>query len=61
MLAVAALLKCQAELAAGNAEFSSAAKDIQIRLGKFELPEVNFFLETFAPSCGLTLDELLKP
>lgn len=58
---IAALLKCQAELAAGNAEFSSAAKDVQIRLDKFELPEVKFFLETFAPSCGLTLDELLTP
>jgi len=58
---IAALLKCQAELAAGNAEFSSAAKDVQLRLNKFELPEVKFFLETFAPSCGLTLDELLKP
>lgn len=58
---IAALLKCQAELAAGNAEFSSAAKDVQLRLNKFELPEVKFFLDTFAPSCGLTLDELLKP
>lgn len=58
---IAALLKCQAELAAGNAEFSSAAKDVQARLDKIELPEVKFFLETFAPSCGLTLDELLTP
>ncbi|MBL4584115.1 MAG: 5'-deoxynucleotidase [Pseudomonadales bacterium] len=58
---IAALLKCQAELAAGNTEFSSAAKDIQARLDKFESPEVQFFLETFAPSCGLTLDELLQP
>ncbi|TQV84382.1 5'-deoxynucleotidase [Aliikangiella coralliicola] len=57
---VAAFLKCQEELKAGNSEFSKAAEDIAARLSGFNMPEVNAFLEIFAPSYKLTLDELLN-
>ena len=58
---LSAYLKCQAELATGNQEFSKAAEDIQIRLANYQLPEVEYFLHVFAPSYKLTLDELLNP
>jgi 5'-deoxynucleotidase len=45
---------------AGNFEFSRAEEDVKARLDRIELPEVRYFLETFVPSYGLTLDELLK-
>ncbi|AFV00548.1 5'-deoxynucleotidase [Simiduia agarivorans] len=56
---LSAYLKCQAEIAAGNREFTGAAEDIARRLKKLALPEVNYFLRVFAPSYQLTLDELL--
>jgi 5'-deoxynucleotidase len=46
-------------LKAGNREFEKAAEDIKQRLTAYQLPEVDFFLSTFAPSYQLTLDELL--
>lgn len=57
---LSAYLKCQAELATGNQEFSKAAEDIAERLSAYQLPEVNYFLKVFAPSYQLTLDELLN-
>jgi 5'-deoxynucleotidase len=57
---ISAFLKCKSEVQAGNFEFSKAEEDIKQRLEKIDLPEVRFFLETFAPSYGLTLDELLR-
>jgi 5'-deoxynucleotidase len=56
---IAAFLKCQAELKAGNCEFEKAAEQIAQRLDGYNLPEVDYFLKTFAPSYQLTLDELL--
>ena len=56
---IAAFLKCQAELKAGNNEFEKAAENIKQRLTAYRLPEVDFFLSTFAPSYQLTLYELL--
>lgn len=56
---IAAYLKCQAELKAGNCEFEKAAEQISLRLKAYDLPEVHYFLTTFAPSYQLTLDELL--
>jgi 5'-deoxynucleotidase len=56
---IAAYLKCQAELKAGNCEFEKAAEQIEQRLSGYQLPEVDYFLSTFAPSYQLTLDELL--
>jgi 5'-deoxynucleotidase len=57
---IAAFLKCQEELKAGNTEFTKAAEDISARLASFNMPEANCFLEIFAPSYKLTLDELLN-
>lgn len=57
---IAAFLKCQEELKAGNTEFSKAAEDIAARLKAFGMAEVNDFLEIFVPSYRLTLDELLN-
>ncbi len=57
---ISAFLKCQAEIKAGNTEFSKAAHDVATRLKNFQLPEANAFLDIFAPSYQLTLDELLN-
>ena len=57
---LSAYLKSQMELAAGNTEFAAAANDIKQRLDQIELPEVGFYLDTFAGSYSLTLDELLR-
>jgi 5'-deoxynucleotidase len=57
---ISAYLKCQAELKAGNSEFETAADQLALIIGASEQPEVAFFMRTFAPSCGLTLDGLMK-
>lgn len=56
---IAACLKCRSELKAGNNEFSVAASDIELRLQLLQLPEVAYFMQTFAPAFDLTLDEML--
>lgn len=56
---ISAFLKCRSEVLAGNFEFEKAEKEVRKRLDAIDLPEVTFFLDTFAPSYGLTLDELL--
>jgi 5'-deoxynucleotidase len=53
-----AYVKCLEEVAAGNHEFIKAEKAIRASLEALALPEVRYFLETFAPSFRLTLDEL---
>ena len=55
---LSAYLKCVEELKAGNQEFSRAQKSIESELKDLGLPEVEYFLERFAPSFSLTLDEL---
>jgi 5'-deoxynucleotidase len=57
---ISAYLKCQAELKAGNREFETAAEQLALTIGASEQPEVMFFMNAFAPSCGLTLDGLMK-
>ena len=56
---LAALLKCEAELRAGNREFEQAAGQIRERLQSEGLPEVQYFLDVFAPDYGASLDYLL--
>jgi len=53
-----AYLKCLEELRAGNSEFVDAARTLRATVEAIELPEVAYFLEHFAPSFELTLDEL---
>jgi 5'-deoxynucleotidase len=57
---LAAYIKCEAELRAGNVEFTDAAEDIRARLQALAMPEVEQFLATFLPSYRLTLDQLLN-
>jgi 5'-deoxynucleotidase len=57
---ISAYLKCQAELKAGNAEFEMAAEQLARTIGESDQPEVVFFMQAFVPSCGLTLDGLMK-
>lgn len=56
---ISAYLKCQAELKAGNQEFEIAASRIAEQIQQSQQPEVAFFMQTFAPSCGLALDDLI--
>ncbi len=57
---ISAYLKCQAELKAGNLEFEVAAQQLALNISASEQAEVVFFMQAFAPSCGLTLDGLMK-
>jgi len=56
---LSALLKCRAELRAGNKEFEQAEKDISERLREMSSPEVDYFLNVFAPAYDMSLDNLL--
>ncbi|MBQ9009450.1 MAG: 5'-deoxynucleotidase [Clostridia bacterium] len=58
---LSALIKCIEEDRAGNTEFRTAAGTTRESLDEIcrELPEVSVFMETFLPSYGETLDELL--
>ena len=55
---ICAYLKCVEELKTGNQEFAKAERTIRQELDHFELPEVRYFMEHFASSFGLALDEL---
>jgi 5'-deoxynucleotidase len=57
---ISAYLKCQAELKAGNSEFEIAAEQLALTIGEYQQPEIIFFMKVFVPSCGLTLDGLMK-
>lgn len=53
-----AYLKCLEELRAGNDDFRKAAQVLERDVRALDAPEVRYFLETFAPSFSMTLDEL---
>ncbi len=53
-----AYLKCLEELRAGNEDFRKAAQVLERDVRALEAPEVRYFLDTFAPSFSVTLDEL---
>lgn len=55
---ICAYLKCVEELKAGNQEFAKAERTIRQELDRLALPEVKYFMQVFAPSFGLALDEL---
>lgn len=57
---LAAYIKCETELRAGNLEFSDAAAEIRDRLDALAMPEIEHFIRTFLPSYHLTLDQLLN-
>jgi len=53
-----AYLKCLEELRAGNDDFGKAAQALERDVRALPQPEVAWFLEQFAPSFRMTLDEL---
>lgn len=55
---ICAYLKCIEELKAGNQEFAKAERVTREQVEALDLPEVRYFMERFAPSFQLTLDEL---
>ena len=55
---ICAYLKCLEELKSGNQEFAKAERTIRAEIEKMDAPEVQYFMEHFAPSFGLALDEL---
>ena len=55
---ICAYVKCLEEIAAGNGEFVQAEKALRATVEAMDLPEVRYFMTTFAPSFRLTLDEL---
>jgi 5'-deoxynucleotidase len=55
---LAAYLKCSAELAAGNREFAVARRQLEDAVRALGMPEVEYFLEQFAPAFEQTLDEI---
>ena len=55
---LSAYIKCLEELAAGNREFSDAARETREALDALDLREVRWFLEHCGDAFGLTLDAL---
>jgi len=55
---ISAYLKCLEELKAGNQEFKMAKRAIKAQVDEIDMPEVAYFMENFAHSFSLTLDEL---
>ncbi|MFD1428118.1 5'-deoxynucleotidase [Kroppenstedtia sanguinis] len=51
-------LKCLTEISAGNREFVVARDELKERMDKLQMPEIDYFLEHFAPGFTKTLDEL---
>ncbi len=58
---LSAYIKCLEELRSGNREFTEAKEQVLEALKRMELPEVEWFLERFEDSFGLTLDALQRP
>lgn len=55
---IAALVKCQSEMARGNTEFQEALETTRAKLEESMLPEVQVFLDEFLPAFSLSLDKL---
>lgn len=55
---ICAYLKCLEELSAGNHEYALAKKRLDVTLKERYTPEMEYFLNTFAPSFELSLDEI---
>ena len=58
--ALDAYLKCAIEYAAGNREFSVAERQLEAKARAMDMPEVEYFLDHFAPSFRKTLDEITE-
>ena len=58
--ALDAYLKCAIEFAAGNREFTVAERQLEAKARAMNMPEVDYFLDRFAPSFRMTLDEITE-
>src|SRR5437660_721061 len=58
--ALDAYLKCAIEFAAGNREFMVAERQLETKARSMGMPEVDYFLDRFAPSFRMTLDEITE-
>lgn len=56
---IAALIKCNEEAACGNGEFTAAGKSALKALRAAGVESVDYFLDNFIASFGLSLDETL--
>ncbi|HOV70225.1 MAG TPA: 5'-deoxynucleotidase [Clostridia bacterium] len=55
---ICAYIKCVEEMKSGNSEFACAYKTIREDINAFDSDEVRFFMDKFAESFSLTLDEM---
>jgi 5'-deoxynucleotidase len=55
---ICALIKCISEEKSGNREFLSAKQTILKSIDAIKLPEVQYFMNHFIPSYGMTLDQI---
>lgn len=55
---ICAYVKCVEELKSGNREFAKAKTNLYKEICRYDLPEVEYYLENCLPSFELTLDEL---
>ncbi|CAM3450710.1 5'-deoxynucleotidase [Marinicrinis lubricantis] len=55
-----AYIKCTSEISAGNREFTVAKVETEQQLKALQMEEVTYFMNHFAPSFEMTLDELSK-
>ena len=55
---IAAYIKCVREETTGNVEFSAAKESTAKIIKEMNMPEVDYFMEHFAPSYGFTLDKI---
>jgi len=58
--ALDAYLKCAMEYAAGNREFIVAERQLEAKARAMDMPEIDYFLDHFAPSFRMTLDEITE-
>lgn len=57
---ISAYLKCVSEANFGNVEFVSAKETIYASIKAIGLEEVDYFMDNFVPSYGMTLDQITK-
>jgi 5'-deoxynucleotidase len=57
---IAAYIKCVEEVSAGNAEFSAAKRTTEDALRDTNDPAVRYFMQHFAASFSMNLDELMQ-
>lgn len=55
---ISAYIKCVEELRGGNDEFRRAAVQTREAIAAMQMPEVDYYMEQFAPAFSLSLDEL---